>query len=355
MLPYVVFYSVLVFVGSLKVSKGLNLLFLYVFGFVLLLFMGTRYWVGCDYFGYLVRFDGIDYSGTIGAYAAMEEPGFHLLNYFVHSLGLSYVWLLLFSSVIIVLCMAKFSLLYKRSLMVVALFFPVLIIQLGMSGLRQAIAVSLLMLGLFFFCRGRKISTAIFILLASSFHQSAAIFLPIAFLAGVEVSAKRLLIIFVLASPLVAFLLGDRLSVYQDRYIDQIYGEATAGGALFRFVLLLVPCGMFFIKRNILKELYPSIFPMMNIFMIITLAMIPLAMMSSIALHRIIYYVMPVSVLVFLYASPLFFSKRTISYASLIPAIFYGVYMVGWFGTSGHAQSCYVPYQSELFLGHSGQ
>lgn len=350
MLPYAAFYFFLVFAASLKVSRGVNLLFLGVFGIALLLFMGTRYWVGCDYFGYLMRFDRIDYYGDISAYALMEEPGFHLLNFLVHSLDLEYVWLIFFSSLIIVLCMIRFSLLYPRSLMVLALFFPVLVVQLGMSGLRQAIAVSLLMLSLVYFCKGNKIGTAVVILLATTFHQSAAMFLPIAFLAGRDVSAKKLLIIFLLASPLVALLLGDRLSVYQDRYIDQIYGEVSSGGALIRFVLLLIPCGMFFWKQNQLKERYSDLFPMMNLFMLITIALIPVAVMSSIALHRIMYYVMPVSILVFLYASPFVFSRRFVRVAIYAPAIIYGVYLLSWFSTSRHANICYVPYQSELMI-----
>lgn len=350
MLPYVAFYLFLVFAASLKVSRGVNLLFLGVFGFTLLLFMGTRYWVGCDYFGYLMRFDRIDYSGDISAYVLMEEPGFHLLNYFVHSFDLEYVWLIFFSSLIIVLCIVRFSLLYPRSLMVLALFFPVLVVQLGMSGLRQALAVSLLMLSLVYFCKGNKLATAGVILLATSFHQSAAMFLPVAFLAGRTVSAKKLLIIFLLASPLVALLLGDRLSVYQDRYIDQIYGDVSSGGALIRFVLLLIPCGMFFWKQKRLKENYPDLYPMMNLFMLITIALIPVAVMSSIALHRIIYYVMPVSILVFLYASPLVFSRSFVRVAFFAPAVVYAVYMVGWFTTSSHAKQCYVPYQSELTM-----
>lgn len=349
MLPYVSIYFLLALLGISNQTKSTKLFLSFFLGFFLLLFMGTRYWVGCDYFGYLKRFDAFNYAqGNISTFLMLEEPGFHLLNYFTHAMGLDYVWLIFFSSLIIIYCTVRFSWLYVSPIIVLALFFPVMLIQLGMSGLRQALAVSFILIGLIHFCKGNRIVTGIYILLASTFHQSAVIFLPVAFLAGRDVSIKKLILVLLVASPFVAFLLGSRMDVYQDRYVDQIYGEVSSGGALLRFILLLIPCGLFFWKRKIVKLKYPYTFNLMNLYMLFTLALIPVALMSSIALHRLIFYIMPVSILVFLNVIPLVVSKKSARLSLLIPVFIYGVYIVGWFSTSSHADRCYVPYQSEL-------
>tara|TARA_R110000851_G_scaffold289629_1_gene443778 strand:- start:4611 stop:5681 length:1071 start_codon:yes stop_codon:yes gene_type:complete len=350
MLPYVLIYLLLCLSGVSRMTKGASAFVAFLWGGFLLLFMGTRYWVGCDYFGYLSRFNNIDYSGGFLSYFLMEEPGFHLLNYFVHSLGLGYVWLILISSLIILICYIRFSFLSARPLLVLALFFPVMIVQLGMSGLRQAVAAGFVLMALASFTAMRKLSFVAFILLASTFHKSAIVFFPLFFLIGRDISGFKLLSASFVFLPLVGFLLGDRLDVYQDRYVDQIYGESSSRGALIRYVLILIPYAVFLYVRDTVKQLLPRFYPLMNLFMFLTVAVFPLAIFSTTALHRMIYYLMPVSILVFVSCVPYFLKPRFLRVSILVPALIYGVYLVGWFGSSRHADSCYVPYKSELFI-----
>src|SRR5690606_28407321 len=124
---------------------------------------------------------------------------------------------------------------------VMVLSFPVLVVQLAMSGLRQALATALLMVAYAAFVKGRRLSVAVWILLASQFHTSSIIFLPMVLLVGKRVSAVKLMTAMVLLSPVVAWFLGMRLEVYSDRYVEQIYGESSSSGAWFRYVLVLIP------------------------------------------------------------------------------------------------------------------
>tara|TARA_A100000171_G_C2139581_1_gene153686 strand:+ start:5837 stop:6907 length:1071 start_codon:yes stop_codon:yes gene_type:complete len=355
MLPYVLIYLLLCLSGAPKMTKGASAFVVFFWGFFLLLFMGTRYWVGCDYFGYLSRFNNIDYQGSFISYLSREEPGFHLLNYFVHYFDLGYVWLISVSSFIVLVCYIRFSFLSTRPLLVLALLFPVMIVQLGMSGLRQAVAAGFVMMAMSSFTKLRKVYFVFFILLASTFHKSAIVFFPLFFLIGKEVSGVKIFSMSFLFIPLVGFLLGDRLDVYQDRYVDQIYGESTSGGALIRYVLILIPYAVFLWVRNAVKLGLPQIYTLMNLFMFITFSVLPLAFFSTTALHRIIYYLMPVSILVFVSCVPYFVKPSFVRVSVLLPALVYGVYMVGWFGSSRHADSCYVPYKSELFIDEFGR
>lgn len=355
MLPYVLIYLLLCLSGAPRMTKGASAFIVFFWGFFLLLFMGTRYWVGCDYFGYLSRFNNIDYEGPFFSYLFREEPSFHLLNYFVHSFDLGYVWLIFVSSLIILICYIRFSFLSARPLLVLALFFPVMIVQLGMSGLRQAIAAGFVMMALTSFTAMGRVSFVVLILLGSTFHKSAIIFLPLVFLIGKEFSGLKLLLMSFVLLPLVGFLLGDRLDVYQDRYVDQIYGQSSSGGALIRYVLILIPYVFFLYVRDSVKHELSRIYPLMNLFMFLTIAVFPLAIFSTTALHRMIYYLMPVSILVFVSCAPYFLKSNLARVSILMPVLVYGVYLVGWFGSSRHADSCYVPYKSELFIDESSR
>lgn len=355
MLPYFLIYFFLILCGIPRLSKGASTFVIFFLGGFLLLFMGTRYWVGCDYFGYLSRFNNIGYQGGLSSYFSREEPGFHILNYIVHSFDLGYPWLIFLSSLLILIGYIRFSFLSSRPLMVFALFFPVMIVQLGMSGLRQAIAVSFVVIALVGFSKMKRFNFVAFVLLASLFHKSAIIFLPLVFLIGKDFSGFKLLSISFFLLPLVGLLLGDRLEVYQNRYVEQIYGESTSGGALIRYFLILIPYGIFFLCRSSVKETSPGIYPLMNLFMFLTIAVLPLAIFSTTALHRIIYYLMPVSILVFVQCAQYLLKPAFLRVSILVPVLVYGVYLVGWFGTSRHADTCYVPYKSELFIDELGR
>lgn len=112
---------------------------------VLTVFVGSREWVGCDFSGYLLRFNFYQ-KVPFEAVTGNAETGFLALNYLVINMGLGYPWLNFFAAVIFFGCAVAFVLKRGDPLSILALMFPVLIVQLAMSGLRQALAVALLML-----------------------------------------------------------------------------------------------------------------------------------------------------------------------------------------------------------------
>jgi len=183
---------------------------------------------------------------------------------------------------------------HARSFLI-ALFFPILIVQLGMSGLRQALATGFLMLALVEFVSGNRLKTALYILVGALFHQSVIIMLPLALVAGRQITLSRLLIALVVLGPLAFVILGERAEVYNNRYVAQVYGENSSSGALLRYGLAALPF-LFLVKyRNKVKSAHPQIFNLMWVFSFICFAMLPLAFLSTVALHRMVYYILPVS------------------------------------------------------------
>jgi len=310
--------------------------------------MGARYQVGCDFTGYFHRFLQTPTDLTTRDYIqSFEEPGFWLMSYYVRSNDLSYMWLNVFASLIMVVCFYVFCREHRNRAMLLALLFPIIIVQLGMSGIRQGIAVGFLMVGMVAWMRGSRISTAVWILVGTQFHASAVMFLPLALIAGKRISHTRLTGALLFGVPIAVYLLGDRLDTYSTRYIGT---DITSGGALIRYTLIMIPAVFFVRYRRQLEAAFPEAYELMKLFTLISFALIPVAAFSSILLHRMNYYVMPFSILTFSYLSLIAFPGTSRLFVRVLPALTYGTYSTTWFLTSRHADTCYLPYQSYTWL-----
>ena len=349
MYVYVSIYAFLAYLGASTTARNSGLL-LTAIAVPMVLFMGTRYATGCDFHQYLNRFELYYYGASLGDIVRREEPGFHLLNWIVHYLGLGYMWVNLIASAIYVFCILRFSRLSDRPILLIAIFFPILIIQLGMSGLRQALATGFLMLAIVEFSSGRRFKTGILILAGSLFHASLIIMLPLALIAGRRVSIVRIITALTTLGPLAVFFLGDRVDVYNDRYVAQVYGENSSSGALLRYALAVLPFLIFFPNRQRVQRLNPTSFEVIQLFALISFAMLPLAVFSTVALHRMVFYILPVSALALIAVAPVFFQRRDQKLSQVIPIVVYGSYIVVWFSVSRHARFCYMPYESYLLL-----
>lgn len=349
MIVYLTVFTFMAVLG-LSIPDRRNLATMLGIALFLWWFMGTRYLVGCDFTGYYIRYvntlPGIHWSEIIGA----DESGFGLMMAVLKSIGAHYMWVNVCASALMVVGYFIFARANASPVMIIALLFPVVIVQLGMSGIRQGIATSALMLASVSFMRGHRILTGLIILLGAQFHSSAYVFLPIAFLAGRRIDVPRIAAGVLLLSPLAIYLLSDRLDVYADRYVDQAYGEITSKGALIRYALIMLPQVFFLAYYRQVRDAYPQVYGLLKLFAIICFCLLPVAAFSSIALHRINFYVMPFSILTFVYLSLTIAPRGQRLLVRAMPALAYGMYQLFWFMTSSHADSCYDPYRSFSFL-----
>jgi len=322
---------------------GISLLFL-------LFFMGTRYEVGCDYKGYLNRYENTSVYSSIFDAIGSPEPAFRFLEIFTKTTGLPFVWLTFISTALAVTCYWVFLKNTAKPMLILALLFPIMMTQLGMSGIRQAIAVGLLLVAATSFMNGRRITTALWIALGAQFHISVAVFLPIALLAGREISLRQIVAAALLLSPIALLLVGDRIDTYQDRYIDEIYGDQSSAGASYRYILNFVPAALFIYFRKTVRSKFPREYQILFIFAIATLALSPLIVLSTFALHRLNFYVMPFTIMMAVYMIYCIPTYRERMLTLLIPIGAYGGYSVLWQMSSYHYQVCYANYQSFLTL-----
>ena len=307
--------------------------------------MGAREQVGCDWSGYYRRFLITPINRPIGdLFREFEEPGFWFLTKIVRQNALDYMWLNFFASIIMVSCFWVFCRAHRDSLMILALLFPVSIVQLSMSGIRQGLAVGFLMVASVSWMRGTRLWTAIWIVVGAQFHTSVILFLPIAALAGRKVTTMKLFGSLVVLGPLAVMLLGDRFDTYSDRYLEN--NDITSGGAFIRYFLLLIPALLFLRFRKQISEAYPGSYELMRLTTAITLSLAPVAVFSSILLHRVIYYVIPLSIVTFTAVGRVGFPRMSRGFVFSLPVLVYGSYIVLWFLNSRHARYCYIPYQN---------
>ena len=349
MFPYVALYWSWVAIAFVARNRRHSLAWAAVFALLLVFFVGTRGQVGCDYAAYEQRFH-FSYIGLDWMEDMFEGEGlFNWLNMALLKAGLSYPMLLLVCGALFVACTLRFSLLAQRPLSLLVLSFPVLVVQLAMSGLRQASATAFLMLAMVAFVEGRRWWVMAWIAVAALFHTSAIIFLPIAFLIGRRLSTLRMSLVVLALGPVVAYLLGSRLEVYNARYVQQIYGEQSSDGAWYRYALVLIPFIVMFWKQRIVEREFPQLYPLLRLFGLFTISLVVAGAISSVALHRFVFYVMPASILALLCISEAIFASNSRRIGSLLPFLAYGAYITVWFGFSSHGTSCFIPYENWLF------
>ena len=349
MILYVSIFMLLATLGIANISSrthSLIFVLLYVF---FVLFVGARFDTGCDFTAYFLRFKYLLYTNVSSVFD-ITEPGYFLLSYLTKKAGLEFVWLNVFGAAIFFYYLIKFSRNHPRPFLLIALVFPILVIQLSMSGLRQALAVAFLMGALDAFLHARRLRVVIYILIGSSFHQSLVILLPLALMVGRSYSFARVIGAIIVLMPVAAYMLAGRAEVYQDRYIEQIYGSMDSAGAIFRLGLLVLTALLFERYTRRMARHYPNEYNLMRLFALLSFALIPVMLINTVALHRLIFYIVPMQAYI-LAALPqaVFTSRRSARLAELGALGLYAAYIVVWFSASRHANICYVPYQSYLY------
>ena len=116
------------------------------------------------------------------------------------------------------------------------LLFPVLIINMPMSGIRQGAAIGVMFIAFMAFADRALIRFVVLTLVAAGFHPSALLFLLLAPLVTGKYSRDRLLLAASLALPgALRIADGEAVDTAIYRYIDT---DANAAGGLFRIGVL---------------------------------------------------------------------------------------------------------------------
>ncbi len=229
---------------------------------------------------------------------------------------------------------------------------PYLLIVIGMSGLRQSIAIGLFFLSVANWDRMSLITRIALIVGASLFHTSAIFMLAFAFLSLDLRPIWKGLVIAVFA-PLAVYYaqqaptLATSFSAYAENYLS-VDGRVDSPGALGHVALVALPAAIYLLWRTRMEQAvhHPSL---MRYAAWACVLLVPLALLYSTAASRISLYFQFVPMLV----APALVHALGGATAKLAArgaiALGYVLYLGAWL-TAANSAHAYLPYANYLWL-----
>ena len=321
-------------------------LFYYIFLFLLFFFSAFRYEVGCDWTGYEYYFEKIKSIDWITGILS-RDPLWFIITKFFGNLDFSYLSLNIISSLIFFIGIHALARKQPNPLGFLVLVFPILIINMPMSAIRQAAAIGFFCIALVHFIEKRRFFFIFWIILGSFMHYSAIVMILLfPFISGSYNLKNILLIIFAIIFVLGATLISETGQQALRVYIGTIHDSK---GAIFRTLLLMLS-GLYFLlfAKKKWKLTFPEDYNLVNNGSILMILLLFLTPISSVIADRFSYYLIPIQAMIFARLSYLPFRSNHLL-QSLIPYISYFFVFFVWTLFSWHFKECYVPYNNWLF------
>lgn len=239
-----------------KSSKPLNLFFVLLTLLTPSIFAGLRYGIGTDYFNYLNGFNNIKYN-----LGSNTEFLYYLLNKVVASLGLGFQTVLFISSFIttMFIYLALYRYRHKVNIGLGMFVYILLFYQISFNGIRQIIAMAILLFSIKYILERRLLFFTLAILLAMGFHKTAILFYPFYFLyflygtnryKVLKLLSFSILIILMINFSSILFPIFqeiESISYYTSSYLDSEREFSIGIGYLFRTLPYIIP-GVIFSK-----------------------------------------------------------------------------------------------------------
>jgi len=320
--------------------KNINLLFYRLFLFLLFLVVGFRHNVGCDWGNYKNLFD-YQHSLSLAAMAIKGEIGFVGLTKIIQYFNLTFTYLNVASALIFFFGLNVLAKRQKDPLTFLILAFPILIILLPMSGVRQGVAVGILCIALVCFMDKKLFKYLALVALATTFHTSSIVFLGLAPFVNSNFSFKRIFIAMLLLSPLL-FLesVASNLSIYSARYLES---DMDSTGAIFRVgILVVTSLYFFFFLRKKWEKSYPEDYQLVLIGSIAMLLCFSILALSTVVSDRLAMYLIPFQLIIL--SRIQFFPSKYRRLASIFPFVLLFSAFFVWAEFSVFFDQCYSPY-----------
>lgn len=214
---------------------------------LLVLMVGFRHEVGGDWRTYAEQLENMR-GNSFSQALISKEPAYSLLTWFGVQTGLGVYLGNLACSVVFVSGLIFFCRSQPQPWLALAVAIPYLVTVVAMGYTRQGVAIGIVMLGLVALSQGKTLRFVLWIVLATTFHLSAIILVPLTLLAN---SKQRMFsLLWVCLSGLVLFvlLLQEWVDFMRAGYFEAAY---QSSGAAIRIAMNALPAAFFliFIKR----------------------------------------------------------------------------------------------------------
>lgn len=307
------------------------------------LFVAFRFEVGCDWSGYLNHFEIVG-SPSYDRSIVRRDPGWWLMIEAIGAVGLPYPFVNVATAIIFFAGVHALARRQPDPFAFLAFLYPVLVVNMSMGALRQAIAIGLVCVAFTAMMDRRVVRFGIWVGLASLFHQSALIFALLLPLVGGRYNWSRLAVAALLAIPGIVFLWsGEAVAIATARYVDT---DLVAQGAIFR-VMFIVLSGLAFrlFLRSAWKRAWPKDYDFVLIGSLGMMAMVAILPVSTVIADRLAYYLVPVQAVIFA-RIPYLPTRDSRRVLATVPWVALLALFVVWMATSDHFEQCFVPYQT---------
>ena len=260
MTPYYFLISLSLFGGGvLKYKPQYRRFFLFITGTAFWFLASMRYVTGFDYRFYEGIFESVSNSGIAEILTSdIIEPGYAVLNRAISCFGGDYrVFLFAFHLIFAILVFVWIARYSPEPWLSVFLFTTLQYFAFSMNFLRQALAAAIL-LWTYPFMKSRRLLPCLgIILLASTFHRTALIMLPLCFLLTLRPTRRRyasallITVIAYLSMDTVIGLVLRLLPKYQ-HYLTERYWQGNS------ILYILLPLGCFLFTLPLLKQAWQN-------------------------------------------------------------------------------------------------
>lgn len=326
-------------------SKSYTILF-HGIVFAMFIFAAFRFQVGCDWEGYYYNYliaERLPWSEIL----VQPDVAWWLSLSLILTLDLPFPYANIVPAILLFIGLYHLARKQPDPMAAFIFAFPIIVMGLGMSGIRQGAALGLLCFAFTALRDRRKIRFIIFVLCASLWHSSALSFIILLPLLIARDARRQIFLAGVLAVPIILLLLSTTSA---DVALARHTGDAaaSAGGAPVRLgVLALTGLFFFLFLRSKWRAVFPNDGNVMTIFAIAMIASPALIPMSSVIADRLGYYLM-IPQIAMLASIPYFLRRRDFLIGEIFAFGLMGVYIVLWMGFSSLFETCYVPYQNWL-------
>lgn len=327
-----------------RASRRLSL---YLFGLAIFIFVGFRDNVGTDWSRYLDIYHYIS-AARLFRSTIHTDIGFYLINWVAAALSVGFYGVTAFCAAVLAWGLISFAKQTPYPWISITIAMPHVVNVMAMDHIRQSTALGFALFAMSNMLRGRPLMYVLFIIVASLFHKSAIILLPLAFVSSNRKRSLIYLSAVVFIASFYYLVLADAATVYEDRYISQEY---EARGSLIR-LLQNVPPAVIYItmwRRFKLRSEVMYFWMIIAVFALL-LPVLLFIVPSSAAIDRLGKLIIPLQMFVYSYMIVVF--KHEVLYRAYIVAAL-GLYCIlvqtVWFYYSDIAHDFWLPYRTVLF------
>ena len=302
-IPISLFFITLPTTGSNKLDNGnenrKRKRYLLLCGIVLLVLIAFRHYsVGssdsANYFNNWKKVAGLslqDFKPLLST--SRMESGYLITVWILSRVFANPQWVFIFSGALFTWSVCRF--LYKNCenlLLGITMFICLGLYTFMVQGLRQAIAMSICLFAIEF-CKKRSLwgffGFLLLVILATQYHQTAIVFLPVYFLYGKKIDSVWTLVIFALL--LVAVMAIGYLINFANDLFDRNYSNAVEGGGYIALAiyLIIVVVGFVFCRSEDRHDSHYSFFVFLTVMGAVVYAM---RYFGTLAAERISFYFM---------------------------------------------------------------